>query len=165
MNCLKNNKSKIGVLYIVTNSYRKKQSEFKLGKHTGTQNALESRYRTYLGDPVVLRFIKCPNYSYHELELLTIFDKHRIINNKGNQSEWLKISEKELLKTFDDYVNKIDYGNKKNINWIMYMNILIYCLFIMSLCCNYYTFTKYNNCIMRDYVDIGLFKQFINYMT
>lgn len=62
---------------------------------------LKSRYKTYLIDVDVVRFIKCRNYALHESNIHKLLHEHRI-----NKTEWFELPRDKILQVFDDYVSQ-----------------------------------------------------------
>ena len=95
-------------IYVIRGTNTKKKY-FKVGLHTGSERKLYNRYKTYMIDTDILRFIKCNNSKKHETEILIILSKYRIKRNgysgNGRLSEWVKIEKKKLLKIIDSYFN------------------------------------------------------------
>lgn len=87
-------------LYLLTSATHEKSNQYKVGIHTGSLNKLKSRYKTYLIDVNVLRFVKCDNFRDHERNVHTSLSKFRL-----NNTEWFEIPKDQILNVFDNYTN------------------------------------------------------------
>ena len=76
-NCMKNNKKQdvMTGLYVITTLERSERNEYKVGKHTGSQRKLLSRYRTYLIDPIIVYFVISKNMDEFEKKILNHLTK------------------------------------------------------------------------------------------
>ncbi len=93
-------------IYVIRGTNTKKKY-FKVGLHTGSKKRLYDRYKTYMIDPDILRFIRCSNSKEHEIQILLALSKCRIrrkgYSGNGRQSEWVKIEKKKLLRIIDSH--------------------------------------------------------------
>jgi transcription initiation factor TFIIIB Brf1 subunit/transcription initiation factor TFIIB len=87
-------------VYLLTSPEMLLSKKYKIGKHTGTKEKLISRYKTYLVDVIVLRFVKLPgDVNNHEKALHDLLKDQRYKN-----SEWFIIQEQQILEVFDRYI-------------------------------------------------------------
>ncbi len=73
-------------IYVLGNSRR---GVYKVGRHTGSEKRLVSRYITALIDPTVHLFVKCDAARVERL-VLTKMSAHRLVNVRGRKSEWIR---------------------------------------------------------------------------
>jgi hypothetical protein len=90
-------KEQISGLYVVSTMERMKENIFKVGKHTGTQRKLISRYRTYLIDPIILFYIPDKKIDEFEKNVLAEIQLFRISDLDGGDTEWVKLPLNKLI--------------------------------------------------------------------
>ena len=114
-----------GYVYMITSELYQTQNLYKIGYHTGSLTKLKSRYKTYLIDPICVRFVKCYDYKRHEKTLHRIFSNYR-----QNDTEWFKLDGMILFNMFDNYfdelsaVDKLELSYKTSIEETYVFNIL-----------------------------------------
>ena len=88
-------------LYIVSTLDRIAANTFKVGKHTGTQRKLISRYRTYLVDPIILFYHPDSSDKIDLLErsVLEQLTHARISDEDGRTTEWIRAPLFEIIET------------------------------------------------------------------
>jgi hypothetical protein len=94
-------------IYIVSSESRSKINEYKIGKHTGDQKKLESRYSTYIIDPIVYYFKYFNSAEKYENKILFELADYRIKNSKGSMTEWIRMDINELINRVNDTIEKI----------------------------------------------------------
>lgn len=97
-------------IYLISSKDRVKKNKYKFGKHTGTSVRLISRYITALIKPIIFHFAIVENNDEIEKEVLRRLDKYRIVNSRGNKSEWLQT---ELIRIVDT-INEVTANFIKN---------------------------------------------------
>jgi hypothetical protein len=89
---------KMSGIYIITNLEKMDGNIYKVGKHTGSQRKLLSRYRTYLIDPIIIFYVPSSETSELEKKLLELLKAHRINDMDDGETEWVKLPLADLLK-------------------------------------------------------------------
>lgn len=94
-------------VYLLTSESLSDINRYKIGKHCGTIEMLENRYKTYFPDFKILRFWKINNALFHERSLHNLLDNFRL-----DKSEWFDVpDERSILTVFDRYRNNIEKNN------------------------------------------------------
>jgi len=93
---------KVSGLYVVSTVEKMEENIFKVGKHTGTQRKLISRYRTYFIDPVILFYVPSDNINELEKTVLYKLQQFRISDLDGGETEWVKLSFADLINIILD---------------------------------------------------------------
>jgi len=94
-------------VYLLTSESLSGIKRYKIGKHRGTIEMLENRYKTYFPDFIILRFWKIDNALFHECSLHNSLDNFRV-----GKSEWFDVpDERSILTVFDRYRNNIEKNN------------------------------------------------------
>lgn len=99
-------------VYIITNSDHMKENQFKIGKHTGEESVLLSRYRTYLLDPILIVYQPTGKYTnIIEKNLKNRTKQWAMRNNNGRKTEWRKIPLEILVEKLLDVIMEIEDSN------------------------------------------------------
>jgi hypothetical protein len=110
-NCVKRNRKpkktenkKISLrgLYVISTIEKAESDFYKVGKHSGTQRALISRYKTYLINPIIYFYIPHDTVDEFETEILSELSEYRIHDNDGGDTEWVKLPLEKLLTIIID---------------------------------------------------------------
>lgn len=117
----------MNAFYIVSTKKRAQKDKYKIGIHTGSKTLLMSRYATYLIKPIVYYFIYMNDNYYVEKTLLEKFDKYRITNIFGNQTEWINLELNDIISIFNNVYNELildyyRYNKISNINKLNFVN-------------------------------------------
>ena len=91
-------------VYIISTSEKAKNNIFKIGKHTGSQGRLLSRYKTSLIDPYICYFHESDDYSEIEKLLLGKMEDFRIKNEDGRKTEWIKLELSKIIQALIECV-------------------------------------------------------------
>ncbi|QKE50324.1 T5orf172 domain-containing protein [Faustovirus] len=103
-----------GIFYIVTTSDRMINNQYKLGKCTGTQRKLLSRYKTPLINPICVLFypIKSDVIAF-ERTMLNALQQYIINDENDNPTEWVKCNVSEILNIFAKHIPDFDAAGVK----------------------------------------------------
>lgn len=101
-------------LYIVSFRQMVAENKYKFGMYAGTREQLISRYITPMPDPIIYYYREVLNNYEIEQSVLSKLDKHRVINNRGNKSEWIQMSLHEIIDTIEDIIRKYNDTTSKN---------------------------------------------------
>jgi hypothetical protein len=89
-----------------------KENQFKIGKHTGEESVLLSRYRTYLLDPILIVYQPTGKYTnIIEKNLKNRTKQWAMRNNNGRKTEWRKIPLEILVEKLLDVIMEIEDSN------------------------------------------------------
>ena len=97
-------------IYILSDKYRAAQNIYKVGRHTGNDDMLITRYKTYLTEPILYYFEsvktieQCINI---ENEIKKTLEEYRTEFPSGNLTEWYKINLRQLMKHIDNAIESI----------------------------------------------------------
>jgi len=105
-------------IYLISTKARSKRGKYKLGKHTGSENKLVSRYTTSLINPIVFFFCPVNNADKIENMLKKRLLKYRIVSNRGTVLEWIRWELKNIIAVVDRIVDKYDEPDYDEINKI-----------------------------------------------
>ncbi len=99
-------------VYVLSTRERAKLNLYKIGKHTGNQPKLLSRYKTALIDPYIFHFHITANYSETEQELLSVLDEFRVKDENDKQTEWVNLKLPKILKALFKLQSKDEEPHK-----------------------------------------------------
>ena len=90
--------SEISVIYVLSTPRDHRQNLYKIGRHTGSQQKLLSRYKTALRDPLIFFSYMTPSAKNDEAQILGLLTEHRI-----HRTEWVNIQLEKLVATITQY--------------------------------------------------------------
>lgn len=85
-------------IYILSDSTHIKEGIYKLGAHKGDMESLVNRYITPLPDLKIFCFIHTANFSFIEHWFRKKYNDQRIVNVRGNSSEWYRMPLEEMIQ-------------------------------------------------------------------
>lgn len=88
-------------IYIITTPLFEQNDRYKIGS-TDSVEGRKKEYRTMLPDFKVVRLYKHPNSLHIEKQILNEFKEHRIANDNGRNSEWVKMDGDILVNRLDE---------------------------------------------------------------
>nr|QQV29600.1 T5orf172 domain protein [Kaumoebavirus] len=88
-----------GKIYLLTSAFHKAHNLYKIGYHSGAQDALIKRYNTYVPKLEVTYFEEGTRKI--ENEVLKIMRKERIKNSNGGLTEWVKANPRQLVEVIE----------------------------------------------------------------
>ena len=95
-------------IYLISIPERVDKDEYKIGSFKGAIGELLNRYMTPLIIPIIFSFIGVTNYKIIEKHILKDLDKYRIINLRGNKSEWIKLNKESIINVINKNIKKYD---------------------------------------------------------
>ena len=84
--------------YILSFPERQKKNMYKIGYHRGSEKDLITRYITPLLDPQIHFFITVNNAKEIESCVKRELDTYRMVNCRGNKSEWIQLDLTLIIK-------------------------------------------------------------------
>lgn len=92
-------------IYVISDVLNSKNNKYKIGRHSGPQSKLLSRYRTYFPNPVIYFYFETESDS-SEIEKIIHqkLDQYRIKNDNENNSEWFNCSLFSIIKNILELV-------------------------------------------------------------
>lgn len=105
-------------IYVISTKEKSNNNEYKIGKHTGTQSKLLSRYKTPLINPVIYFYLHCENSLNVENEIKKLLKDKRIKNEDGAYTEWVKLNLQQIVNNIYEILNK----NITNVNYLNNLN-------------------------------------------
>jgi hypothetical protein len=107
---------KMTSIYVVSTLDRIKEHTFKVGKHSGSQQKLLSRYKTPLIEPLIIYFRPSVQSSEIEKQVLSQLDQYRIKDQDNKKTEWVKLDSIEIIKIIDCVGKTVDSIAEKAAN-------------------------------------------------
>jgi len=95
-------------IYLISTKSRSKRGKYKLGKHTGSEKQLLSRYTTSLINPIIFFFRPVGDADKIENVLKERLLKYRIRNHKGTVLEWVRWEFKKIVAIIKQVIDKYD---------------------------------------------------------
>jgi len=87
--------------YVISTQNKSGKNKYKLGRHTGSEKLLRSRYRTYLINPVIFYFGRVINPIIIEANMFDALKDFIIYDENGIKTEWVCL---ELYKIIQDVI-------------------------------------------------------------
>jgi len=101
-------------IYIISTCSRSKKNMFKIGKHTGSQEQLLTRYETYLIHIKIYYFRSVSDYNKIENLIKSKLKRQRIKKANGNYTEWINLELPKLISCIDEIIDQYEYNSTKN---------------------------------------------------
>lgn len=96
-------------IYIISTVQGATTHRYKVGKHTGKQSKLISRYKTPLINPIIYMFLPCEQADNVENEIKNKLKSNRVLDDNNRLSEWVDLPLCELINIIIEITNK--YSN------------------------------------------------------
>lgn len=94
-------------VYVLSDPLNESIGRYKVGSHTGTCKKLERRYLTYLPELKIHYFLETEKALDVESMMKRIYAEKRLINTKGNRSEWFVMPLNDIIAAII-YLNNTD---------------------------------------------------------
>lgn len=93
-------------IYILSTREEAEKDKYKVGKHTGTQSKLLSRYGTPLINPIIYYFREVNNAKVIEDIFKKRFKEHRIVNENDSTTEWVNLELNLIINAIDEIIKE-----------------------------------------------------------
>ena len=98
-------------IYVISTISKSKENEYKIGNHSGTQKKLQSRYQTYLVNPIIFYYRPVTNWQLIDSKIKSELKKFRLKNDDNKLTEWFKTKLNDIISCINDIIDECDSTN------------------------------------------------------
>ena len=98
-------------IYVISTLDEFKKNTFKIGKHTGCQLKLLSRYKPYLVDPIIFYYRPVINCNIIKNKIKEKLKYYRIKDDNGKLTEWVILGLPHIVLFINEAINSLQPQN------------------------------------------------------